>query len=608
MIAAAVARGNRRAADRPWWLGQVGLIAILLSYVLLGALWSLTVPLGEGPDEPGHLRYALFLHEHGRLPVQQADPERSDVPGEGHQPPLAYLLMQPFVAAVPAGAPLPDAYGNPDFRWNGGVEPNAYLHGAAERPPYAGLYLAWHLARLGSVVVGLVSVLLCWATVRRIWPDALSLALGATALVAFTPQWLFHHALVSNDPLLIALASLLIYQSVVAVQRLPEGHPALRSAVVFGCTLGLMLLTKQSSLAFVPLPLLALWLGRRDLRSWLAQSVLLLGTAALLAGWWYWRNWRLYGDPLGVRVFQVTFAVGDFRIDSWESWREGAWNLLRSSWGAFGWVTLPLPDGAYAFAGAGLMLALAGLCVSTNTPLWSGRGRVFAVLALSIVLAFIWTVMFAVTAGMVAWQGRFLFPAAPAIAVLIAVGLAAVLPRGASLWPAALLGLILSSALPFTLIRPAYMSYALRADEVPAGTIFHRFDLGWKRGIELHGADFESVTTGDVLPVTFTWHLVEPVDRSWTIFIHLVDAQENIVAKVDELPLGGRSPTDTWVPGDWFRDPHRLSLAGVASGTYQLRVGFYDPVTSERLRVYGDGMDLLGDAVDLGKVRINRQK
>jgi hypothetical protein len=365
-----------------------------------------------------------------------------------------------------------------------------------------------------------------------------------------------------------------------------------------------MLLTKQSALAFVPLPLFALWIGRRDRRSWLVQSILLSGTAVLLAGWWYLRNWALYGDPLGLRAFQMTFAVGDFHISSWESWRIGTWNLLRSSWGAFGWLTLPLPDGAYVFAGAGLLLALAGLLTSSGTARWNGRGPVLAILLLSVGLAFTWTVMFAVTAGQVAWQGRFLFPAAPAIVALLAVGFAAALPRHTGTWPAVLIGLILSGVLPFTFIRPAYATEALRADEVPARTMFHRFDMGWKRGIELHDADFERVATDDVLPVTFTWHLAEPVDRSWTVFIHLVDAQNEIVAKLDEEPLSGRAPTNTWVPGDWFRDEHRLSLAGVSPGTYLLRVGFFDHTTGERLRVYGEGMDLLGDTVNLGNIRV----
>ena len=131
----ALARGTRRAGlALSAWL-RPSLPAILLLYGLLGAVWSFVVPLGEGPDEPAHLDYALFLRANGRLPVQGATITTSDVPGEGHQPPLAYLLMQPFISRLSADELRLPLYGNPEFRWNGGTQPNAYLHGQAERPP-----------------------------------------------------------------------------------------------------------------------------------------------------------------------------------------------------------------------------------------------------------------------------------------------------------------------------------------------------------------------------------------------------------------------------------------------------------------------------------------
>ena len=39
------------------------------------------------------------------------------------------------------------------------------------------------------------------------------------------------------------------------------------------------------------------------------------------------------------------------------------------------------------------------------------------------ILAFAWVVSFALAAGLVAWQGRLLFPALPAIAILLAAGM-----------------------------------------------------------------------------------------------------------------------------------------------------------------------------------------
>jgi len=156
-------------------------------------------------------------------------------------------------------------------------------------------------------------------------------------------------------------------------------------------------------------------------------------------------------------------------------------------------------------------------------------------------------------------------------------------------------------------IQPSYYSPGLPAGAVPAGSIYARFDPGWKRGIELHDATFARVVPmGNDFPVALTWHLVEPLDRSWTVFLHLVDQQENIVASVDAIPLDGRHPTNAWVPGDWYRDRYQLPLRGVAPGAYRLRLGFFDPRSTERLGIYRQEGTLTGDFVDLGQVSISQ--
>lgn len=646
----ALARGTRRAGQlRAAW-PRLALPTILLLYGLLGSVWSFVVPLGEGPDEPAHLHYALFLRTSGHLPVQGATIATSDVPGEGHQPPLAYILMQPFISRLSAEQLQPALFGNPEFRWNGGTQPNAYLHGQAERPPYQGTILAWHLTRLLSVALGMLSITACYATVRALWPEAQRWAAGAAMLIAFNPQWLFHQSLVSNDPLLITLASWLIYLSIVATKRpepvstnkpnletsnqqllaslllnespLVEPSPeqieasatsSLREqsrnrwmlAAGCGILLGLALLTKQSALALFPVPLLGLWLGRRGLGRWGGEIALLLLLALSISGWWYIRNRQLYGDLFGMHVFQQTFATGDFRYTSWQSWLDGGWNLLRSSVAEFGWMTVPLPDGAYAIAGAILLICIAGLLASASAGVWRGRGRAALVLIVAFGGVLGWTVAFAATAGAVAWQGRFLFPAAPALAVVLIVGLAYGLPRHAAVRTSGLLLLLLAVALPWTLIRPVYASPARAANEVPRGSIYARLDYGWKRAFELHDATFARVVPVDsTLQVGLTWHLVEPVTRPWTVFIHIVDDQKQIVAKTNAEPIGGKIPTNLWVPGDWFRDEQHVDLTGVAPGIYRVRVGLYYPETGDRLGVYNEQGKLIGDLVNLGTLEI----
>lgn len=602
------------------------LVALVAVYLVLTTIWSTTVPLGEGPDEPAHFDYALFVARTGRLPgvAKQGDEAcnsiprsalcalRSDVPGEGHQPPLGYWLMQPVVRWLPSEQRTLAVSGNPQFRWAGGDEAGGYLHGARELPPYGGQVLAWHLARGVSVVLGAITVLLCWATARRVFGQQPSIALGAAALTAFNPQFIFQHALVSNDPLLTALSSGLIYGSVCVVTTQPEANN--RGAVwgmpiVLGIVLGLMLITKQSALALAPLPFVAYWLRSKDWQRFLQSSLITAGLVLIIAGWWYVHNLRLYGDLVGLQAFQQAFATGDFDPAKLADWRIGGWNLLRSSWALFGWQTVGLADGAYRMLLIALGLGVVGLCVGVGQGLWHGRGRATVVLIVASGLVVAWTVLFARTAGMVGWQGRFLFPAVGAINTLLAAGLAAVLPRRVGLVVLASGLLILSMLLPSSMIAPSYPVYAQHEPQILPHPIYAALDVGWQPGVELRSAEFApQVTTGVTLPITLTWHVVEQLDRPWTMFVHVVAPDETIVAKLDAQPLDGRHPISKWLPEDWITDPQGIKLMDVPPGQYAVRVGLWDPQTDERLNVYDAQRQLTGDYVVIGNLTVTLEQ
>jgi 4-amino-4-deoxy-L-arabinose transferase-like glycosyltransferase len=574
-------------------------------HVGLALLWGVVVPVGEGPDEPAHLRYALFLAQSGRLPVQQADPHQSDVPGEGHQPPLAYWLLQPVVRWLPAMEQLLEVGANPRFRLSGGEEPNAFFRSTRDIWPYQGVALAWHLARAVSALLGGITVWLTYLTARRCFPERHWLALGAAALVAFNPQFVFAHGLVSNDPLLITLTSGLVYSSIVIVTAGSgtRADATLGWAIAAGALLGLALITKQSALAFVPLPLLALTLRWPGMKRWLRDNGIVVGLAALISGWWYWRNRRLYGDWLGLEAFQQTFAPGGIGEYTLQGWTGGFWDLLRSSWGMFGWLTVPMNDGAYWAFATFLALGAIGLVASVGAGWWVGHGKSALVLLSAAGLACAWTIAFALVAGAVAWQGRFLFPAVSAIAVLLACGLGAVLPQRSALWTLLSLLLILAVLLPRSLIAPVYRSYVLPPQPAETGNIYARFDIGWKRGVELRNVEVaREVFAGDTITVTLTWHALEQMERPRTVFLHIVDAQEQIVAERNAQPLDGVFPINGWVRGDWIRDPKQIVLVGVPPGAYRLEIGIWDETTGERLGVYDRGGKLFGDKVDAGPI------
>lgn len=586
------------------------LAALLLLFLGLHALYSWAIPLGEGPDEHGHLAYVLFLAAEGRLPVQRADAAASDVPGEGHQPPLAYVLAVPAVAWLPADERQILLTANPSFVWAGGDEPGAFMRGSRELWPWPPLTLAWHLARAVSGLWGAAAVVFTYLAARQLRPGDRGLAPLAAALVALNPQLLFTTALVSNDALLAALGAALLWWCVRGGGGSRGG--SLRWAVVAGALFGLALLTKQSALLLGPVLLLAGW--RAAGGRWRRAAALTLAwglTSLLVAGWWFARNLALYGDLFGLAVFKTEFATQPFAWGDPLAWLGAARQLFGSFWGRFGWMSLPAPAWSIWLYAALCLAAAAGLARLRPPRALAGA---WALPALAAAMALAWTLAFAYTAGLVAWQGRMLFPAASAIALALAAGLLAALralPRPAPSPPLLLAALLaLALFMPLGVIRPAYTWVALPPREARAGLgtpVFARYSDYYEGGVILRGWRLDGqVTPGAALPVTLTWNSEGVVPRVWTVFVHLVDASGQIIAQSNSQPRDGSLPFPIWTPGDWVADTHRLALPpGLAPGDYELRVGLYRAETDgRRQRVWAEDDSRIGDYASLGVVRV----
>lgn len=84
------------------------------------------------------------------------------------------------------------------------------------------------------------------------------------------------------------------------------------------------------------------------------------------------------------------------------------------------------------------------------------------------------------------------------------------------------------------------------------------------------------------------WSAMQPMDKDYNVFIHLLDEGGDILAQGDSQPLGGLYPTSLWRPGDVARDKHSLLSA---PGLAEIRVGLYDWRTGERLSRHDSGQD-----------------
>jgi len=104
---------------------------------------------------------------------------------------------------------------------------------------------------------------------------------------------------------------------------------------------------------------------------------------------------------------------------------------------------------------------------------------------------------------------------------------------------------------------------------------------------ELVGGEviFPPEANGD-LTVWLYWRAIGQSSTALKVFVHL--GEETILSQDDQYPQNGRIDTSTWTRGEDYRDVYTLSLASVQPGTYQARVGLYDPETGERVMT-GDG-------------------
>lgn len=106
--------------------------------------------------------------------------------------------------------------------------------------------------------------------------------------------------------------------------------------------------------------------------------------------------------------------------------------------------------------------------------------------------------------------------------------------------------------------------------------------------IRLAAADYpSSAAVGETIDVTLYWEALRPPDASYTVFVHLVDAENQVVANHDGQPLNGRFPTGHWLTDETFGDSRPLTIPpDLPPGPYQIKIGLYLLETGERLPVW----------------------
>ncbi len=115
--------------------------------------------------------------------------------------------------------------------------------------------------------------------------------------------------------------------------------------------------------------------------------------------------------------------------------------------------------------------------------------------------------------------------------------------------------------------------------------------------------DRHEVRRGEALHLRLYWQAAEPITEEYTVFTHLLDAQERISAQKDSVPASGTRPTTSWAPQEVIIDDYELLVREDATtGLHRLELGLYEPRSGRRLPLRdaegrGQGDNLRADAI-----------
>jgi 4-amino-4-deoxy-L-arabinose transferase-like glycosyltransferase len=108
----------------------------------------------------------------------------------------------------------------------------------------------------------------------------------------------------------------------------------------------------------------------------------------------------------------------------------------------------------------------------------------------------------------------------------------------------------------------------------------------------------EVAQPGAKVGLTLYWQAPGPVGADYTVFVHLLDAEDQIRGQGDGLPAHGSYPTSSWDAGEVVVDEHLVAVdSEAAAGSYRLAVGLYLQPSGLRLATYGGEDRLFLDGI-----------
>ncbi len=581
------------------------LIFLFISFVLLTIMFSLGLPLGEAADERDHFTLVRFITEQRRIPLTLA--ERTALGDKGDASPLyhslvAYLSQHTDITALP-NLPLqldPVRYIPDDM-----PRTNMVYHTEDESYPFRGIVLAWHLGRLVSIPLSLLTLLGIYLTTIAIYPHRPYFALAVTGFAAFVPRFVINSSVITDDNLVVPLITFSIYQ----LTRIIQGHQRPADYISLGSLIGLASIVKYHALGLLlEASVVLLWLAWRQKdtwpRYWYNVAWLMMGFC-VTAGWWFIFLWSRFnqvtelgwwagllaplGDPVIAKGSNTLFQGHPIY---WTAWIQP---LFETFWFVYGGTQIlaspfvyQLLTGITLIAGSGLILCLLEGSVKTE-GLETNRSIVVIWLLglhLAIYLGIIF-IRFQINPTILAAQGRHLYPALISVSFFIVLGWSHLIQTIKGIrqqrrtdihlaWLIPSLLISLNLFIFFTYIQPVYRPY-LPIMRQPPSTLkmTAQFEQEMAEGIQFVGyrVDGQQPQSGKLLPITLYWQATDEPQRDHLVSLCMHNQHNIRVICHRGYPAEGRYPTRAWENGYLVRDQIYLALpACLTPNKYTLKL------------------------------------
>jgi len=582
---------------------------ILLIYLTLGLACGLVVPPFENLDEIEHFEAVRYVAETGRLPVHGLpETDTYHYRQEASQPPLYYLVSAglvrllalqaddaaTFLRSNPRIACGPDAASLYDNRAVLYHNPNR------EAFPWQGTLLMLHVLRAWSTVLQAVTVISTWVLACLAFPRRREVGLVAMAVVAFNPQFLLVASGVNNDNLVTPLTTI----GLCLLLRIWQDGLSLQQAIGLGMVSGLAGLSKLSGwglLGLAGLVMLAVTIRSKRLeRRFVLNALTVPCVALVLTGWWFWRNWQIYGDPTALKPMLDLVGVRTSPI--YPLLEVGL--VFKSFWGQIPCAFYP--PAFYVFYGILTALAIGGLALGWRRLTAAERAAVAILVGWFALVLASWTRWDSMTP---APGGRLLFPALSAVAVLIALGIGN-LAQGRLRWGSRVtLGLLAVMAwLSVARVLPGFYAPPVRYSDENRVQPAHPLEATIGEAIRLLGHDTVWDDPSSTLDITLYWQALAPMAEDYVMALQLVSpvpGDTTLRWNYNSWPGHGNYPTSAWQPGEVIVDRYRFHLTEINLPTqaWDVHLALYRRETGERLPVRAQELDV-GNRLVLARLRI----